>query len=348
LDVPDATSQLSQVLSPRSRFTKNFGAAEYSQFLTNVNCDGVSGVGSSRSGQPSPLCASPGGGGASAPGSGAAPTGASVGSGTPTAGARERPAGGGKASRPNPFAAKPLPLFPYAAMSSQGPRESNEDSYQVVGGLGGDRFSTFYAVFDGHGGHAATTYCTTHLCDAVVVSLQQRVPSADTLRRAFITVDDSFRATPEAVAAPLNGTCVVCLLVQESHVTVANAGDCRAVVLARGGACRAVTADHKPCVAAEEQRMRQSGGDAAFHAVKDVLTFSRSIGDVGNHTVITAVPDVFEWRLDGTDEMIILATDGACCRRLPVCVCVCVSVCLCVCVSVCLCVCVSVCLCVCV
>ena len=160
---------------------------------------------------------------------------------------------------------------------------------------------------------SARDYCIAHLPDTIAAFPTLSSGPGDAMRAAFVAVDAGFRSTAAAGLAPLDGVCVVCLLVQGCHVTVAHVGDCRAVLLRADGALvTAVTKDHKPLVPTEVARLRSTAGDVGYHRVKDVFTYSRSIGDAGHHTLITALPDVAEWDLDGSESMVIMASDGAC------------------------------------
>mmetsp|Transcript_4674 Transcript_4674/g.12197 ORF Transcript_4674/g.12197 Transcript_4674/m.12197 type:complete len:210 (+) Transcript_4674:898-1527(+) len=103
-------------------------------------------------------------------------------------------------------------------------------------------------------------------------------------------------------------------------LTVANAGDSRAVLCRAGGKTHPLSFDHKPQQAVERARITKAGGFINhFGRVNGNLNLSRSIGDLKYKQVpnidpadqmITAQPDIVQLELAGDDEFIILACDG--------------------------------------
>ena len=109
------------------------------------------------------------------------------------------------------------------------------------------------------------------------------------------------------------------LEVRDGVLTVANAGDSRAV-LCRGGEALPLSEDHKPAQARELARIEAAGGFVTPQGrVNGNLNLSRALGDLkykGNTAVaraeqmITAEPDVKVVRLEASDEFLLLACDG--------------------------------------
>lgn len=211
--------------------------------------------------------------------------------------------------RTNPFASQSAPLYPCATVSTQGPRPTNEDAYQVMGSVGGVKDMTFYGVYDGHGGHATIDYCAHHLVENFAASAVFPADPAAALAGAFVATDTGFCTTRASSAAPRDGACVVAVVAHRRSFVVAHVGDCRAVLLRRGGVAKQLTNDHKPHGKAEAARMRAAGGELELSKLQDVLSYSRSIGDAGQ-TLVVAQPDVTRWALEDGDEMLVLATDG--------------------------------------
>lgn len=57
-----------------------------------------------------------------------------------------------------------------------------------------DTIVDYYAVFDGHGGQDAATYCATHLHQYLVESVHYPTDPERALRDAFLTTDTQFIA----------------------------------------------------------------------------------------------------------------------------------------------------------
>jgi serine/threonine protein phosphatase PrpC len=103
-------------------------------------------------------------------------------------------------------------------------------------------------------------------------------------------------------------------------LTVANAGDSRAVLCRAGGAVFPLSYDHKPQQDREMTRITRSGGFVNnFGRINGNLNLSRSIGDLKYKQVpgippadqmITAEPDIMQVGLQEDDEFIVLGCDG--------------------------------------
>ena len=171
------------------------------------------------------------------------------------------------------------------------------------------RLCTMYAVIDGHGGKLAAGHCVNYLASSI-----SRQPTFSTDLHAAIeagvaAVHTEFCARTDAKAAGTDGACVTLLIVRDNIATVANIGDCRAVLLGDGGRCVALTTDHKMSSNAEKARIRTEGGAVALSKLEGTFSFSRSIGDA-RHPLLSCEPDCHSWELGQCDKMVVLATDG--------------------------------------
>jgi serine/threonine protein phosphatase PrpC len=113
-------------------------------------------------------------------------------------------------------------------------------------------------------------------------------------------------------------------------LTVANIGDCRAVISSHGR-CRHLTSDHKATAPAEKERIERAGSTVTNGRVNGVLAISRSFGDLQFKTVephlfkaesccpeqwwaaaqaVTSEPEIASVHIDPSDEFLLLATDG--------------------------------------
>eukprot|EP00429_Kryptoperidinium_foliaceum_P026150 CAMPEP_0176136112 /NCGR_PEP_ID=MMETSP0120_2-20121206/69067_1 /TAXON_ID=160619 /ORGANISM="Kryptoperidinium foliaceum, Strain CCMP 1326" /LENGTH=557 /DNA_ID=CAMNT_0017471867 /DNA_START=176 /DNA_END=1849 /DNA_ORIENTATION=- len=122
--------------------------------------------------------------------------------------------------------------------------------------------------------------------------------------------DHSIHAGATAIVAVLTGRVL----------TVANAGDSRAVMCRAEGKTLALSFDHKPQQDIEINRITKAGGFVnQFGRVNGNLNLSRSIGDLKykqgpgippSAQIITAEPDIVQVYVEPDDEFIILGCDG--------------------------------------
>jgi len=142
-------------------------------------------------------------------------------------------------------------------------------------------------------------------------------------------------------SSPAGGTCncahnagctAVCVVITDTYVVCANAGDSRAV-LSRAGRSVALSRDHKPNDRSERRRIMAAGGtikeittagrdgrsSRTQYRVNGDLNLSRAIGDLRHKTrsdlrpeqqVICATPDVYFEVREPDDEFLVLACDG--------------------------------------
>jgi len=128
------------------------------------------------------------------------------------------------------------------------------------------------------------------------------------------------------------GCTAVCVIITDTHVVCANAGDSRAV-LCRGGRAVPLSRDHKPNDRLERRRVLAAGGmvkeintpgvngrtGRVQYRVNGDLNLSRAIGDLRHKTrpdlrhdqqAITSTPDVHYEVREPDDEFVVLACDG--------------------------------------
>jgi len=120
-------------------------------------------------------------------------------------------------------------------------------------------------------------------------------------------------------------TAVLCCISKDT-ITVANAGDCRAV-LCRIGRAIDMSEDHKPQLPRECARIRRAGGcimeqrclGGALYRVNGDLSLSRAIGDLRykqnsrlsrQDQIICCTPDIRSFTREPGDEFLLLACDG--------------------------------------
>lgn len=164
--------------------------------------------------------------------------------------------------------------FRGAVVSMQGWRVEMEDSH--VADLW-DHYGLF-GVLDGHSGATCAARCAHMLKDRIS---KAPLPIADeALQRLVLDVDAEFLTTNPMDDS--GSTAVFCVVTPTAadggfHAQVANVGDSR--ILLGGSAPRPLTADHKPSLPAEAQRICAAGGHVAEDRVNGELAVSRAMGD---------------------------------------------------------------------
>lgn len=117
------------------------------------------------------------------------------------------------------------------------------------------------------------------------------------------------------------GCTAVVVLVSDSHIICANAGDSRAVLARSSGGqmCFPLSDDHKPDNAPEKARIEAAGGFVEENRVNGSLNLSRSLGDFEykssaglsfEQQMVTCDPEIRSVARQNNDSFLILACDG--------------------------------------
>jgi len=119
-----------------------------------------------------------------------------------------------------------------------------------------------------------------------------------------------------------SGACAVCVVVTDTDgkydLTVANVGDCRAIVARREGPKFlgvSLTKDHRATVPAEKTRIESFGGQVTDKRALGDLIPSRTLGDIKTKNkcpgAVSAVPEISHHELIfREDSALVLASDG--------------------------------------
>jgi len=221
--------------------------------------------------------------------------------------------------------------------SMQGWRPTMEDAHLAKFNFyDGMEEMHMFGVFDGHGGAHISRFCQRHFLE--VFKSNDHFSKGD-FKRAFqesyLDIDRILQ-TPKAQKELrklmnstddkndfLHGGCTACVaLIVGDTLYVANAGDSRCVI-SRDRKAVACTVDHTPELESEQERIEVAGGEITENGripgPVSSLNLSRAIGDLdfkqdpdlpAEEQIITALPDVFEIKLDKHDEFLILGCDG--------------------------------------
>ncbi|PBC30719.1 Protein phosphatase [Apis cerana cerana] len=210
------------------------------------------------------------------------------------------------------------PLPQITAGGSKNCRRKMEDRYVILHdlhttfGIEDDSIANYYAVFDGHAGQDAAVYCAAHLHQYLTESIYYPTDPERALRDAFLTTDRQFIEKSKTQKL-CGGTTAVCTLILNKRLYVAWVGDSTAMLIKRDSVVQLVN-PHRLHREDEVQRIRKAGGvvmpSMGTMRVNGVLGVSRAIGDVRYKPFVTGEPEVKSVPLDGTEDFLVLATDG--------------------------------------
>jgi len=210
--------------------------------------------------------------------------------------------------------------------TNKGKNDYNEDRFVILKPLPEDTLSFFFAVYDGHGGTAASTFCQKHLHTNVATHEKYATNKKEAFIEGYKITDKKFLKKLEDCGS----TAVSALLTFDAKkLIVANAGDSRCI-MSSGGKAIAISEDHKPGNPNEKKNIEeaqhtvetetvlQDGKRYQLTRVDGQIAVSRAIGDgdfkdgdgPAETQAITCVPDVYEREINPKDQFIVLACDG--------------------------------------
>ncbi|KAI3907054.1 hypothetical protein MKX01_027955 [Papaver californicum] len=178
----------------------------------------------------------------------------------------------------------------------------------------------FYAVYDGHGGSGVANVCRDKLHRILVNEIEScdcdhddEIDWENVMVSCFLKMDDEISGKGvESEEMKSIGSTAVVALISNDQIIVANCGDSRAV-LSRAGTAIPLSQDHRPDRTDEMERVEAAGGRVINwngYRVLGVLATSRSIGDHYLKPYVISVPEVTITSRTGSDEFVILASDG--------------------------------------
>jgi serine/threonine protein phosphatase PrpC len=219
-----------------------------------------------------------------------------------------------------------------------GLRDHMEDSYTMIKdykiGDNMDVPAVFVALFDGHSSHRGSELASQRLHEILAEQpelqhqegrMRRPDPKAieSALKSAFEQADEEIIDQSKEKGKHF-GTTAVCALLWGRELTVAHAGDSRAVLCRRNEAIR-LTKDHKPASDPNERkRIENLGGRIAYESDRVIsnpeasgnqssLNMSRALGDYGHkhpRPLVSAEPTVIHLQLTPESEFVVLGTDG--------------------------------------
>ncbi|CRL02198.1 CLUMA_CG015126, isoform A [Clunio marinus] len=199
----------------------------------------------------------------------------------------------------------------------QGWRTSMEDSHTHILSLPDDPGTSWFSVFDGHGGSIVAKYASKHLHKFVIQRPEFPNDIPEALKQGFLECDTAMY-NDVAIKEQMAGSTAITVLIRDNKIYCANAGDSRAIG-SRNGTLVALSSDHKPNNPEEMDRIFNAGGWVEFNRVNGNLALSRALGDFlfkRNQTIpaekqiVTAYPEVSVHDLTEEWDFLVLACDG--------------------------------------
>ncbi|XP_052142608.1 uncharacterized protein LOC127762221 isoform X3 [Oryza glaberrima] len=213
----------------------------------------------------------------------------------------------------------------YASYTTQGFRPHMEDALAVELDL--DATTSFFGVYDGHGGAEVAMYCAKRFHTMLLedVDYINNLPNAIT-SVCFRLDDDLQRSnewreslnpcanrncltnicanlhhfTEDYVPPSYEGSTACVVIIRGNQIIVGNVGDSRCV-LSKNGQAISLSFDHKPHHEAERERIQRAGGHVFLRRILGMLATSRAIGDFAykqnrnmppSQQMVTCVPDI--------------------------------------------------------
>lgn len=193
-----------------------------------------------------------------------------------------------------------------------------EDAHTHLLAIPEDKETSFFAVFDGHGGSRVAQYAEAHLHKKIVQSdAYRRGDIEQAIRQGFLAIDEDL-TRDDQLRGETVGTTAVVVIIKKNKIYCGNVGDSRAVASVSGLA-QPLSFDHKPGNEHEARRIYAAGGWIDSNRVNGSLALSRALGDFiykrndekpAQEQIVTANPDIEVRDLTLEDEFILLACDG--------------------------------------
>ncbi|CAK4676635.1 unnamed protein product [Aphanomyces euteiches] len=204
-----------------------------------------------------------------------------------------------------------------AGAASVGARDVMEDAYVCVEQLQCDSASMLgfhpavYCIADGHAGSECANFLVRTLPSAIGAHLARDKSPRESLWRAFTDVDLDFTKWAVARNDTSGSTCTCILFDGLDKLYCANVGDSR-----QSHAAHVVqlSRDHRSIDVEEQALVASKGGFITNDRTFGQLTVTRTFGDVDikKHfgDAISAAPEISEWSLSPTGDVVVVASDG--------------------------------------
>ncbi|KNA10479.1 hypothetical protein SOVF_144130 [Spinacia oleracea] len=206
----------------------------------------------------------------------------------------------------------------YGLSSMQGWRTSMEDAHAALPDL--DSSTSFFAVYDGHGGKAVAKFCAKFLHKELLTDEAYMAGDfAKALRRAFLRMDEVMRTNkkwreliwgdiektdgvddelflmsgknedetytvsnedPDSDSEEPTSGCTACAVLVRDDKLLIANAGDSRCVMSKGGQAYDLSKDHKPEIEAEKERILKAGGFIHGGRINGSLNLTRAIGDM--------------------------------------------------------------------
>lgn len=170
----------------------------------------------------------------------------------------------------------------------------------------------YVALFDGHAGGKCSKFLSGALADVLAEDPSFSSNLSMALKRSFHTANEQFLKVADRMRLQ-DGSTGIAATIRHGKLTVANVGDCRAVLLS-GGKPIQISKDQKPTDVNEQKRIASFGGSVVYcmgvARVNGVLAVSRAFGNRSLRSVIRPDAEVTTRDLQKDDDYLVIASDG--------------------------------------
>ena len=199
-------------------------------------------------------------------------------------------------------------------LEDQGSRPYMEDRHYIERNFIPDY--DLYCIFDGHGNDNISKFLTLYFKDILRNELYSQETHQQGMARGFHNAFQKMNDVIPKDIGWMSASTALVILQSKTHVWVANAGDCRAIMngVIENEAMQ-ISIDHKPNDQREHDRIVEVGGFVAFDPmgtarVNGNLSVSRSFGDFYLAPSVTWIPDIFNFQIQEKHRFVFAASDG--------------------------------------
>jgi len=205
------------------------------------------------------------------------------------------------------------------AISKRGKRPQNEDKHNIILNINNEDKTiqpiNLYAVYDGHGGKAISSYLHQNFPKYFTKKDIQYPLTGKYIKNVYNSIVSDLDTNHKKMATHCGATCLAAIEYKYNssrYVDILNTGDSRCVFCV-DNAGLPKTVDHKPNWPKERERIKKLGGKIIFDGydwrIGD-LSVSRAFGDRDASPYVVAKPDIYRHKIRKNDKFMILACDG--------------------------------------
>ena len=199
----------------------------------------------------------------------------------------------------------------------------NQDDFSIIF----ENNTLLISVFDGHGVNGAEISHYLHILLPNLLLSHPKFPESipDIFSDIFQQCNSQLLSfcTEHNINSDYSGSTCTLIVLKDSTLHVANIGDSRAIYQSTSGEVLRLSAEHKPGLISEMERIRVSGGEIRMVTRESCprifvkgqnlpgISISRSFGDfIAQSIGVSAEPYVFTKNLESSDKYLVLGSDG--------------------------------------